>query len=105
MHPASGYIDGPPTDITEVRRLTLDSERASDAVPSIRHGAFSRRSRQIGGGSLFVSPTWTLDIQPFLGLGERRQLIKDATEPVWSRDGRELFFRDRQSAHDFRNYN
>lgn len=38
-----------------------------------------------------------INVQPFPGPGLRRQIAEGGTEPVWSRDGRELFFRSRRA--------
>ena len=37
-------------------------------------------------------------MQPFPGPGLRRQLVEGGGQPVWSGDGRELFFRSRRGA-------
>jgi hypothetical protein len=37
-------------------------------------------------------------VQPFPGPGLRRQIVEGGREPVWSRDGRELFFRTGQGS-------
>jgi hypothetical protein len=39
-----------------------------------------------------------IHVQPYPGPGLRRQVVEGGAEPVWSRDGRELFFRTRRGA-------
>jgi hypothetical protein len=89
------YVDSPPTDIRAIRLL------------SARGGEATLPEQSIAGDWPVVSPDgrWLafiaydsgrseLFVQPFPGPGVRRQITFDgAREPVWRRDGRELFYR------------
>jgi serine/threonine-protein kinase len=95
------YVDSPPTDIRDIRFLAMDSDSGMSSSdlsirgdwptlsPDGRWLAFTALERGIR--ELFV--------QPFPGPGVRRQLTIDGgREPVWRRDGRELFYRRRVPA-------
>jgi serine/threonine-protein kinase len=93
------YMDDPPTNNSEIRVLTLSGGR-SDTVPGIPLRSSSPALSPDGRWLAFVTTTGTssISVQPFPGPGLRRQLVEGGGEPVWSRDGRELFFRSRRGA-------
>jgi serine/threonine-protein kinase len=93
------YLEDPPTGATEVKVLTLDGRR-SEVVPGIPARSYWPTLSPDGRWLAFVF--WTgarpdINVQPFPGPGLRRQIAEGGTEPVWSRDGRELFFRSRRA--------
>ena len=94
------YLEDPPTSATEVKVLTLDGRR-SEIVPGIPARSYWPALSPDGRWLAFVF--WTsgrpdINVQPFPGPGLRRQIVEGGSEPVWSRDGRELFFRTGQGS-------
>ena len=93
------YLEDPPTSATQVKVLSSTADgRRSEMVPGIptrtAWPALSADGRWIA----FVSRTGSrpdIHVQPFPGPGLRRQLVEGGAEPVWSRNGRELFYRTR----------
>jgi Tol biopolymer transport system component len=93
------YLEDPPTSAAEVKVLTLDGRR-SEVVPGIPARSSWPTLSPDGRWLAFVF--WTggrpdINVQPFPGPGLRRQIVEGGSEPVWSRDGRELFFRSRRA--------
>jgi len=94
------YTDDPPTNNSEFRLLTLEGRR-SESIQDIPTRSSWPMMSPDGRWLAFVSEPFgssALYVQPFPGPGPRRQLVEAAREPVWSRDGRELFFRTRRGA-------
>ena len=94
------YLEDPPTSATEVKGLTLDGRR-SEVVPGIPARSFYPTLSPDGRWLAFVFRTAgrpDINVQPFPGPGLRRQIVEGGSEPVWSRDGRELFFRTRRGS-------
>jgi hypothetical protein len=94
-------MDDPPTNNAEIRVLSMAAGRQSELVPGIPTRSSWPALSPDGRWVAFVS--WTgggpnINVQPFPGPGLRRQVVEGGGEPVWSRDGRELFFRSRRGA-------
>jgi len=92
------YLEDPPTSATEIKVLTLAGRR-SEVVPGVPTRAYWPTLSPDGRWLAFVY--WTrgrpdINVQPFPGPGLRRQIVEGGVEPVWSRDGHELFFRTQQ---------
>jgi Tol biopolymer transport system component len=92
------YVDSPPTEMRDIRFLAIDATGgAKPAGQPIRGDwpALSPDGRWLAFTEL-ENGTRELFVQPFPGPGVRRQLTVDGgREPVWRRDGRELFYRRR----------
>jgi serine/threonine-protein kinase len=96
------YMDDPPTNNSDIRLLTLEGRRSAPlpniptrsnwpaVSPDGRWLAFVSRVSMTGRPDIYV--------QPFPGPGPLRQLVEGGTQPVWGRDGRELFFRSQRGA-------
>jgi Tol biopolymer transport system component len=96
------YMEAPPTDNREFRLLTLEG-RQSQTIQNIPTRSswptVSSDGRWLAFASLQSGTgRWDIYVQPFPGPGPLRQLAQAAREPVWSRDGRELFFRTRRGS-------
>ena len=95
------YMDDPPTNNSEMRVLTL-AGRGSEMVSGIPLRSSSPNLSPDGRWLAFVTSGQggrpTISVQPFPGPGLRRQIVEGGDQPVWSRDGRELFFRSRRGA-------
>jgi serine/threonine-protein kinase len=95
------YTEDPPTSNTQIRALINSGERRSEPVAGIplrsQWPALSPDGRWLAFvTSAEVRPD--IHLQPFPGPGLRRQIVEGGGEPVWSRDGRELFYRSRRGA-------
>jgi serine/threonine-protein kinase len=92
------YTEDPPTNNSEVRILTLEGRR-TERVPNIpeRNGwpVVSPDGRWLAFGA-FTDGRPDIYVQPFPGPGMPRRLAEGGGQPVWSHDGRELFFRTRR---------
>jgi Tol biopolymer transport system component len=92
------YLEDPPTSETEIKVLTLAGDRRSALVPGVPTRTHWPNLSPDGRWLAFVF--WTgrrpdINVQPFPGPGLRRQIVEGGVEPVWSRDGSELFYRTR----------
>jgi dipeptidyl aminopeptidase/acylaminoacyl peptidase len=90
------YADDPPTSSTELRLLDLNGRRESVPIPEVPLRTVGSNVSPDGQWLAFVlnrtggSPS--INVRPLAGPGLRRQLIECGAAPVWSRDGREMFF-------------
>jgi len=94
------YWDDPPTDNSELRVLTIDGRRSA-LLPDVGFRSMFPTVSPDGRWLTYASLAGGrpgIYVQPFPGPGPRRQLVDSGTEPVWSHDGRELFFRARRGA-------
>jgi hypothetical protein len=73
----------------------LDAEKRSQSVPNVPIRSRGMIVSPDGQWLAFVS-SGNISVQPFPGPGLRRQVVEGGGDPVWSRDGRELFFRSRR---------
>jgi eukaryotic-like serine/threonine-protein kinase len=97
------YVDSPPTDNSEIHVLQIEGRHVT-ALAGIP--AYSNRPTlspdgrwlAFGGPAFETSGRPVVYIRPFAGPGQSRQLVDDAGQPVWSRDGGKLFFRSRRGA-------
>jgi serine/threonine-protein kinase len=93
------YMESPPTDLSAIRLLTVDGERRSVAVTQKSATAIERQPAVSPDGrwlaySVRDNGSVEIFVQPIGAPGARRQVSVDGgREPIWSRDGRELFFR------------
>jgi len=95
------YVEDPPTSATEIKVVALAGDRRSVLVPGIPTRSYWPNLSPDGRWLAFVifkSGRPDINVQPFPGPGLRRQIVEGGTEPVWSRDGKELFFRARQAS-------
>jgi hypothetical protein len=91
------YVDDPPTSNSDIRVVTLDAEKRSQSVPNVPIRSRATIVSPDGQWLAFVS-SGNISVQPFPGPGLRRQVVEGGGDPVWSRDGRELFFRSRRGS-------
>jgi serine/threonine-protein kinase len=96
------YMDTPPTDLSDMRALRLDGGRRSEPVTQKPAGAMERHPRVSPDGRWLAydvregpGPRGVeVFVQPVATSGLCRQVsVEGGREPIWSRDGRELFFR------------
>jgi len=105
MHPASWTADGRRLALGASNQKTgddvwvLDLDVGSDPVEFLatrfgeRHPSFSPNGRWIAYAS-DESGRWEVFVRPYPGPGGRTQISTNGgTEPLWSRDGSELFYR------------
>jgi serine/threonine-protein kinase len=95
------FVDGPPTDNSEVRVLQIEGRQVT-AVSGIpvrsNRPAISPDGRWLayGLGPSAASGRPGIYVRPFPGPGPSRQFVDAASEPVWSRDGEKIFFRSKR---------
>ena len=97
--PVAGRPTVAPSCTWMIRVLSMAAGRQSELVPGIPTRSSWPALSPDGRWVAFVS--WAtgrpdINVQPFPGPGLRRQLVEGGGEPLWSRDGRELFFRSRR---------
>jgi serine/threonine-protein kinase len=92
------YMESPPTDQAEIRFLSVEGERRSVAVTQNATAAVERHPSVSPDGrwlaySVLDNRDVEIFVQPIGASGSRRQVSVDGgREPIWSGDGRELFF-------------
>jgi serine/threonine-protein kinase len=93
------YVESPPTEYDEIRMVRLPGERRSEPLIRTRSDvattlpALSHDGRWLAFVS-FETGRAQIYVQPFPGPGPRRQITVDGgREPIWRRDGHELFYR------------
>jgi serine/threonine-protein kinase len=91
------YVDSPPTDVRTIEAATPGDGVGARRIDALVHDADWPTLSPDGRWLAFVSyetRRGEIYVQPYPGPGARRQLTFDgAREPVWGRDGREIFFR------------
>jgi len=96
------FMEDPPTSNREIRSLTPHAPGRSELIPGIPIRSSWPALSPDGRWLAFVDrPAFSLPtvyVQPFPGPGLRRQIVDGGFEAIWSRDGRELFFRSRRTA-------
>jgi serine/threonine-protein kinase len=105
VHPASWTADGRRLALSASNQKTgddvwvLDLDVGSEPVQFLatrfgeRHPSFSPNGRWIAYAS-DESGRWEVFVRPYPGPGGRTQISTDGgTEPLWSRDGKEMFYR------------
>jgi hypothetical protein len=101
------YVDSPPTDVDEIALLRLDGDRTPQRL--IARDPSAAASGVLGAASwptlspdgrwlafAYEGKYWEIYVQRFPLRGPRQLLIENGREPVWGRDGRELFYRRAQ---------
>ena len=91
------FYESNPTGGYDIRTLSLDRERTVAPLVVTPFNEVSALFSPDGRSLAYVSDRsgrQEVYVQPFPGPGEPRQVSTDGgTEPVWARNGRELFFR------------
>ena len=95
------YMEDPPTNNARDPRPDAGAGRRRNWFRAYPREAAGRPCRPMAAGSPSCRGQRErpdINVQPFPGPGLRRQIVEGGSEPVWSRDGRELFFRSRRGA-------